>query len=309
MKKYIIGMDGGGTSTKAKLYPVQDDGQLGEAVEGIIVGSTNVNSNSHVEIQENFHKIWQALGSEHVLAVGLGVAGLSTVGAEEKLRTYMRHAGFPEQVTLKGDHEIALRGAFDKQAGMLLIAGTGSICFGQSPSGHLTRAGGYGYLIDDIGSAFSIGLSMLKHWIWAYDKRIESSAMLEHMTGEFAQSGVPLDVAMDLAYHQPFIKARIADLASIFSMYLERGDIWAEIIAEEQLEALATLVKTVRKSLDSDKVPLVYSGGVLVHNQIIREKLSLRLEQEGIVILDQDVDAPLGAARFAKEDYYARYVS
>ena len=92
-------------------------------------------------------------------------------------------------------------------------------------------------------------------------------------------------------------------------MYLERGDIWAEIIAEEQLEALATLVKTVRKSLDSDKVPLVYSGGVLVHNQIIREKLSLRLEQEGIVILDQDVDAPLGAARFAKEDYYARYVS
>lgn len=309
--KFVIGMDGGGTSTKASLYPILEDGRLGQVQDSIIVGSSNVNSNAPQAILENFQTIWQALGSENVCAVCLGVAGISTPGAKEKLMSYLKTAGFPETVVLKGDHEIALRGAFDLDNGILLIAGTGAVAFGQTDSGQVFRAGGYGYLIDDEGSAFTIGLRMLKLWIQAYDKRIESSAMLDAMTGLFEEqlgSGKALAHVMDLAYHTPFVKSRIADLATLFSAYLAENDTYAIAIAKSQIDALIRLVLSVRDQIEESEVKLVFQGGVMQYNAYIREAVTSALQdyQRKIKVINTAADAEKGAAIFAKEAYLCK---
>ena len=51
-----------------------------------------------------------------------------------------------------GDQHAALYGAHCQGKGIILIAGTGSVCYGMDGMGGEARAGGWGYLIDDEGS-------------------------------------------------------------------------------------------------------------------------------------------------------------
>ena len=56
------------------------------------------------------------------------------------------------------DAETALYGAHGGGPGVIVIAGTGSIALGRNAAGREARAGGWGWLVDDAGSAFAIGL-------------------------------------------------------------------------------------------------------------------------------------------------------
>ena len=50
-----------------------------------------------------------------------------------------------------------MQGAFPNEAGCILIAGTGSIIYGKDENGNIYRVGGFGRLLGDEGSGFSIG--------------------------------------------------------------------------------------------------------------------------------------------------------
>jgi N-acetylglucosamine kinase-like BadF-type ATPase len=56
-----------------------------------------------------------------------------------------------------GDMVIALEAAFGDEAGVIAIAGTGSIVYGRDTTGRTARAGGWGYAISDEGSGHWIG--------------------------------------------------------------------------------------------------------------------------------------------------------
>src|SRR4029078_4863826 len=47
--------------------------------------------------------------------------------------------------------------------GIALIAGTGSIAFGRAADGRTKRCGGWGYLLGDEGSGYSVGRGALSH--------------------------------------------------------------------------------------------------------------------------------------------------
>jgi len=55
------------------------------------------------------------------------------------------------------DYEVALESATGSGPGVVLIAGTGSVAYGRNAAGDTARAGGYGPLLGDEGSAFEIG--------------------------------------------------------------------------------------------------------------------------------------------------------
>jgi N-acetylglucosamine kinase-like BadF-type ATPase len=60
------------------------------------------------------------------------------------------------------DAEAAYLGALGERAGVVLLAGTGSIALGRDARGNWTRAGGLGPLLGDEGSAFWIGREWLR---------------------------------------------------------------------------------------------------------------------------------------------------
>lgn len=82
-------------------------------------------------------------------------------------------------IRLVGDHETALAGALEEPAGVILIAGTGSICYGVNESGAKFRAGGYGHIIDDAGSAYAIGRDILKAVVRSSDGRQGQTVLKE----------------------------------------------------------------------------------------------------------------------------------
>ena len=73
-----------------------------------------------------------------------------------RLRALARH------VQVISDTEAAYRGALGDAAGMLLLAGTGSMALGRDGRGRWARAGGLGPLLGDEGSAFWIGREWLR---------------------------------------------------------------------------------------------------------------------------------------------------
>ena len=74
------------------------------------------------------------------------------------LTSVLSHA----QITVAPDYEIALIGAHGKRYGMLVLSGTGSVAFGIDASGESAHSGGWGYLLDDGGSGYWLGLEMLE---------------------------------------------------------------------------------------------------------------------------------------------------
>lgn len=307
-EQQIIGIDGGGTSTKARLY-VFRDGQIADVIAEANSGSANLNSVSKEQIELHFRQLINDLKPKNAVGVGLGVAGLSTPGAMKELENILLNAGFPSLMSIKGDHEIALRGALGQQSGILLISGTGSICYGQNANGQLARSGGYGYLLDDEGSAFSVGLKMLRYWIQAWDGRILPSPMLNHVTSILSESNSPLHQAMDLAYGPHFDKAKIASLAKEYECFLLIEDPYALTIFLEESEGIIHMVKAVSTALGLNEPKLVMQGGFINHNPTFTRMLYEKLISDipDLDIVKAEEDAIYGAADFAKELYNARY--
>src|SRR5437588_416191 len=86
----------------------------------------------------------------------VGISGVSDAEVPEfvtsTLRTIIHGA-----IVVTGDNIIAHEAAFLGEAGVLVIAGTGSIAYGRNQQGYTARARGRGAEASDEGSGFGIG--------------------------------------------------------------------------------------------------------------------------------------------------------
>ncbi|MBQ9198398.1 MAG: ATPase, partial [Clostridia bacterium] len=157
---YYCGWDGGGSSTKVFLLPEE-----GAACQTQGFGPLNPNGSTPGAVRQTVADCvqWmanQAGGLKGCGGLVIGIAGVSNLYVAQLLENAVRECGYHGNLRLLGDQEIALAGAIDGP-GAILIAGTGSICFGRDKAGHTFRAGGFGYLIDDAGSGYAIGRDIL----------------------------------------------------------------------------------------------------------------------------------------------------
>ena len=100
-----------------------------------------------------------AAAMEHVLPKSLcvGVAGVGREAERDALWQALSSRELAEDVVVHADATIALDDAFGEGAGILLVAGTGSVCFGRGPAGAFGRCGGWGPAFGDEGSGAWIG--------------------------------------------------------------------------------------------------------------------------------------------------------
>ena len=89
------------------------------------------------------------------------VAARGVWTAAERRATVRRLRGLGRRVSVLSDVEAAYRGAIGDGAGILVLAGTGSIVLARTSRGRWIRAGGLGPLFGDGGSAFALGRDWL----------------------------------------------------------------------------------------------------------------------------------------------------
>ncbi|HYB44654.1 MAG TPA: BadF/BadG/BcrA/BcrD ATPase family protein, partial [Candidatus Methylomirabilis sp.] len=80
----------------------------------------------------------------------------------ERRHQERRLSALARRVSAISDVEAAHLGALGERPGILLLAGTGSIALGRDGRGRWARAGGWGPLLGDEGSAFWIGREWLR---------------------------------------------------------------------------------------------------------------------------------------------------
>lgn len=289
---FIAGIDGGGTHTRIEIRDM-DNGfvRRGE------FGPFNINSIGPGAFRTLLREIFAWCGGMADCArLCIGAAGISNPKVGEILAEELALAGFSGVWKLCGDQEIALRGAMDGP-GLVVIGGTGSICFGKNAAGQTARSGGFGHVIDDGGSGYALGRDVLACAVRALDGRVRSPEILQAVCSRL---GSGPEGIVPFVYSPATDKAAIAKFCYIALELADRGEPAALEILRRGAGELASLVSAVQNRLGMPGCRIAMLGGLLTEENAYRKVVAEELSQLGMVT-DAAHNALWGAAQMAWE--------
>ncbi len=264
----VLGIDGGGTRTRASI--VQGDTVLAHGESGSIkrlrVGAEVAETNLRALLKT----VYAQAGVKSVRAACCGVASVSMPGSTEWITAVFKDFG-EERIDIVGDQVIALDAAFQGGPGILQIAGTGSNTIGRAPDGSQESAGGWSSHLGDEGSGYWIGLHSVRRALKAYDR--EQPTQVLKKVGELW--GTPgLDELVNLGDGTP--GPDFAALAPVINELAEAGDpVALDVLAQasKDLVEFVLLVreKLLRKHAIKGEVPVAWTGGVIEKMRLVRE--------------------------------------
>ena len=167
-----------------------------------------------------------------------------------------------DRVILDHDASIALAGALACQPGVVVLAGTGAMAFGMNRSGEKRRAGGWGSILGDEGSAYYIGWRALAAACRAYDGRGPETTLITRLM-EHLGLGDFTDIVKEI-YGKQTLPGKIASLAPLVSRAAKDGDEVAAIILKDAAEELALAASAVIEGLNmqDEAFEIAVSGSV-----------------------------------------------
>lgn len=290
---FIAGIDGGGTHTRLEIRDMDNC-----VIRREEFGAFNLNSIGEAAFRGLLREVFVACGDMSQCAkICFGAAGISNPKVGQSIAEELEAAGFTGKWKLCGDQEIALRGAMDTP-GVVVIAGTGSICFGKNAEGKTARSGGYGHLIDDGGSGYALGRDVLGTAVRAIDGRGNSWGILNAVYAQL--NGVLPGDIVSFVYSPNTDKSDIAKFAPIALRQAELGDWEAWRILERGAGELYELVKAVQQRLDIRGCRIALLGGLLAGENPYRQAVAEKLTYLGTVVPPAH-DALWGAAQMAFE--------
>lgn len=288
---FIAGIDGGGTHTRIELRDMEN-----RLVRRGEFGPFNLNSIGETAFEALLRQVFAWCGGMEACArLCIGAAGISNPKVRQILTRDLERGGFRGKWTLCGDQEIALRGAMDG-AGVVVIAGTGSICFGKNAAGNTARSGGFGHLIDDGGSGYALGRNVLSCAVRCADSRISHSGIFQAVCDRLGS----VENIVPFVYAPETDKAAIAQFAAIALDQARQGDLEAWRILQQEAGELAQMVAAVQKRLDMPRCRIALLGGLLSGENPYRQTVAEMLGGLGTVVSAQH-DALWGAAQTAWE--------
>ena len=299
----VIGIDAGGTHTRAHIANARGETRgTGEAGAG----------NPHVAGRESAQReilnaIQRARADAHITrdqiaAVCLGMSGVDRADERAEWTTWSR-AHIAPRARVINDGEIVLAAGTPDNWGIAVIAGTGSLAWGKTCEGKIARAGGWGYLIGDDGSAFELARGGLHAAAQAADGRGASTRLLRDILA-FWNLREPQELIARV-YRSGLKPADLAQLASIVVRAAEQCDPIAFALVMNAGEALAITIHAVAHKLDiaHKTIPLALTGGLALSAPMIRAHLlaaaNVRdLNLAPVTLVDEPVT---GAVRIALE--------
>jgi N-acetylglucosamine kinase-like BadF-type ATPase len=258
----VVGVDGGGTKTEAVIL---DSNQrvIGEGRAGpsnpLRVGIASAAASIREAIDRAC--VMAKVRRDDLLAAEIGLAGARRRELRERMREAVAILGIPD-IEVVTDADIALYGATDGAPGIVVIAGTGSICCGVNARGKRICAGGWGPIAGDEGGGAWIARRALRGVAYASDGRGPKTLLTDLACSYFRVSTA--DDLVTAIYAPSITNERLAGFGKDVIEAAKQKDSVAQAIIDEAGAELALATITVIKNLhmEREKFQIAHVGGV-----------------------------------------------
>jgi N-acetylglucosamine kinase-like BadF-type ATPase len=292
-RKYFAGIDGGGTKTNVSVLD-----QEGKLVFTKTFGPSNLLNGT--EFEESIGSMFKALiaalkdqtRDKILLNIYAGFAGTSSNEPESRFRAAGKRSLLGHDITLGSvtvisDALLALNVYYPHKPGLLLISGTGSICYGKDESGEIFRTGGFGYLIDDHGSGYWFGKEAVRAALYSKFHYGEKSILEEMVFRHFSVSD-PSEI-YDLIYKNNS-KMLIASASELVFNARKEGCPAADKIIHKGADELVYLVQNCSKLIGGKSPCVVLHGSVFKQEQLVEMVRKKLIEYMNVYISDKRID-------------------
>jgi N-acetylglucosamine kinase-like BadF-type ATPase len=279
-----LGVDGGGSKTNFLL--IEESGHV---------------LASHAEGPAYYLEIgWDAM--QAMLARGIGAIlhqaalppsaldfaffGLPAYGEDSRLVAALDTAASPPlqpgRYRCGNDAVCGWAGAFACQDGINLIAGTGSIAYGEF-NGRVARVGGWGELFSDEGSAYWIAREGLTLFSRMSDGRTARGALYDLLRRHFGLQS-DLDLCAAIYDKNQTQRSHLAALSTLIARAAIVGDVQAAALFSRAADELVQIVDAMHAQLEIPEhaaVTVSFSGGMFQHQDPLLTRVRSKLENNG----------------------------
>lgn len=266
--RYILGIDGGGSKTTAIL--ADSAGRVIGSGEGRASNYQTIGLDSACNsiTTAMMAAIDGAVAASHIgptdldgrLIVVLGLAGADRSQDKTRLKSALtaKLPIKPAMLRMENDARIALAGATGNEPGIILIAGTGSIALGMDHEGRRVRVGGWGPVLGDEGSGYSIGKAALIAVLREYDRRGQPTSLTDRLLSHLGITSP--EELISLVYQGPLQRPEIAKLAEIVLEEAAQGDAVGQCLVDTAARQLVDMIGAVLRRLDREDKPTTIAG-------------------------------------------------
>jgi N-acetylglucosamine kinase-like BadF-type ATPase len=258
-----LGVDGGGTKTHVAL--MDEEGNI--TCEGTSGPSNPLRVGVETAVNNIFKAVNEACdrgGSSRsdIGAATLGLAGVRRRDVRQRVRdSFIERLGV-KRTEVVTDAEIALYATTLGKPGVVVIAGTGSVCLGKNADGQIAISGGWGPLAGDEGGGAGIAQQALHSVAKASDGR-GSQTMLTQFASEYFRASGPENLIVAI-YSPQVDNTRIAGFARYVIDAAGQGDEVATDILRDAGRELGMAACSVleRLGLVDHKTPIGCVGSI-----------------------------------------------
>lgn len=301
--KLFLGIDGGGTKTRFAL--MSGDALVADATLGTTyhpeVGIDGVRS----VLAGGIAEVLKKAGADPTQIVHTFV-GLPGYGEDSSITPALDALPRPilghDRYTVGNDMVCGWAGSLACEDGINIVAGTGSIGYGQR-RGASARAGGWSEHFSDEGSAYWIAMQGLNAYSRMSDGRMPKGP-LHLLINETLNLRFDIDLCAVVSGENKRTRGELAQFSQLVSKAAAQGDAAAEDIFRRAAGELAQIADALRRKLGfeaGETVKLSYSGGAFSAGAILLKPFGDALRATGASFeLREPVHAPhIGAALYA----------
>ena len=273
--KLLLGIDGGGTKTKFVVSTMS-----GNVLK--ISSSSGSNPNdigfdkAFSIISEGIHSALMEFPS--ISFVFCGIAGMSSGNYRARMIELLQKKYPSLKIDVQNDSANLF--AFDDDADMTIISGTGSVAFVKRDEGNI-RIGGWGYLFDTAGSAYDIGRDAITAALADEDALREPSLLTKLILKKLDSQSIWSNIPALYNGGKPYI----ASFASVVFEAYSKGDSTAIDIIDKSAKHLGELLELGINQYGA-RPRAVASGGVFEHFREIMLPHIKKYSSAEIIICD-----------------------
>ena len=297
--KYYLGIDGGGTRTTASVC--DENGALMCKVTGKTINFYSVGiENARKNLSEIISDIYKNIGEVTFENAFIGCSALDDRADRDTVNSLCDGVIKSNNIVMDSDTYVALFSGETSLPRAVVICGTGSMVTGLDEK--IYTKGGWGHIIGDGGSAYSIAVNGLSEAVNLFDENKLNEPLVKSAQEFFKKDN--LREIIDLVYNESTTKDVIADFAKCVSIEAENGDNISLDIIKDECDKLLRTVYSLINEMNSCEILYLY-GGVFQNNALFKEYFINAFNEKYPLIKAELLTLPPdeGALKLAREQY------